>query len=138
MDFEKLRQYRNESNAFARKLGIVVEEIRPGYARSRKVTLADETNPAGTTHGGVCFTMADLTAGAASAAHGCVSATVNADYQYLRACHTGDTLTAEAVEVKSGRTLCVYEVKITDQDGKLVGMGTYTFFIKDKPLPVEL
>ncbi len=137
MDFEKLRQYRNQSNAFAQKLGITVEEIRPGYARSTKVTCADEINPSGITHGGVCFTMADLTAGAASSSHGRLSATVNADYHYLRPSHTGDTLTAEAREIKSGRTLCVYEVRITNQEGVLVGMGTYTFFIKETPLPID-
>ena len=137
MDFEKLRAYRNESNAFARKLGIVVEEIGPGYARATKTVGPDETNPAGTAHGGVYFTLADVTSGAASSSHGFASATVSADYHYLRSCHAGDTLTAEARESKGGRTLCVYDVRITDGSGTLVGSGTYTYFILDKPLPLD-
>ena len=136
MDFEKLKQYRNESNAFARKLGIVVEEIRPGYARAVKTVQTDETNPAQTTHGGIYFTLADITSGAASASHGRVSATVSAEYHYLRSCHAGDTLTAEAREIKGGRTLCVYDVQIRDQHDTLVGTGTYTYFLKDTPLPL--
>lgn len=134
MDFERLKRYRNESNAFARKLGIVVEEISSGYARAVKTVLDDEVNPAQTAHGGVYFTLADVTSGAASSSHGFASATVSADYHYLRSCHAGDTLLAEAREVKSGRTLCVYDVQITDQHGTLVGAGTYTYFILDKPL----
>lgn len=134
MDFERLKRYRNEKNAFARKLGIEVEEIGPGYARAVKTVLADETNPAQTAHGGVYFTLADVASGAASSSHGFTSATVSADYHYLRSCHAGHTLTAEAREVKSGKTLCVYEVQITDQHGTLVGTGTYTYFIMDKKL----
>lgn len=134
MDFEQLMHYRNENNAFARKLGIEVKELAPGYARATKTILDDETNPAQTAHGGVYFTLADVTSGAASSSHGFVSATVSADYHYLRSCHAGDTLTAVAREVKSGKTLCVYDVQITDQHGTLVGMGTYTYFILDKQL----
>ncbi len=137
MDFEQLRQYRNKNNAFARKLGIVVEEIAPGYARASKTVLPDETNPAQTTHGGVYFTLADVTSGAASSSHGFVSTTVSADYHYLRSCHAGDTLTAVATEIKKGRTLCIYKVDITDQNGVLLGTGTYTYFIKDKLLDLE-
>lgn len=134
MDFERLKRYRNENNAFARKLGIEVEEIAHGYARAVKTIQADELNPAQTAHGGVYFTLADVTSGAASSSLGFASATVSADYHYLRSCHAGDTLTAEAREVKSGKTLCVYEVQISDQHGRLVGTGTYTYFILDKQL----
>ena len=134
MDFERLKQYRNEHNAFARKLGIEVTEIGPGYARTTKTVEADETNPALTTHGGVYFTLADVTSGAASASHGFASATVSAEYHYLRSCHAGDTLTAEAREIKSGRTLCVYDVRVSDQNGTLLGSGTYTYILLDKPL----
>ena len=136
MDFERLKQYRNEHNAFARKLGIEVLEISAGYAKAVKTVQPDESNPALTTHGGVYFTLADVTSGAASSSHGCVSATVSADYHYLRSCHPGDTLTAEAREIKGGRTLCVYEVRISDQHGTLLGNGTYTYFITETPLPL--
>ena len=33
MDYEKLKESRNENNPFCRRLGIYVEEIREGYAR---------------------------------------------------------------------------------------------------------
>ncbi len=134
MDFEEMLKYRRSSNAFAKKMGICVEEIAEGYARVTKTVQEDEINPGGTTHGGVCFTLADIVAGSASTVHGRLSATVNASYQYLGACYAGDTLTAEAREIKSGRTICVYEVSIKDQNGKHVGQGTFTFFLKDQKL----
>ena len=137
MDFEKLRQYITDHNAFAKKLNVTVEEIRPGYARVSKTALADETNPAGTTHGGVFLTLADIASGSCAAAHGHIGATVSEDYHYLRGAMPGDRLIAEAREVKHGRTLCVFEVQITNQDGVLLGVGNCTYFIKDALLPLE-
>ena len=31
-------------------------------------------------------------------------------------------------EIKAGKTLCVYDVRITDQEGTLLGTGTFTFY----------
>ena len=136
VDFEQLKCYRNENNPFARKLGIKVEEISHGYARAVKTVLADELNPAQTAHGGIYFTLADVVSGAAAPSHGFAAATVSADYHYLRSCRAGDTLAAEANEIKHGKTLCVYDIQITDQQGTLVGTGTYTYFIFDKKLEI--
>ena len=137
VDFEKLRQFITAHNAFAKKLNVTVEEIRPGYARVSKTVLADETNPAGTAHGGLFLTLTDIASGSAAAAHGHVAATVSEDYHYLRGALAGDKMTAEAREVKCGRTLCVFEVQITNQDGVLLGVGNCTYFIKDRLLPLE-
>ena len=55
MDYEKLRDTRNSANPYARKLGITVEEIGPGYARVVKDATAEDANPVGVPHGGVYF-----------------------------------------------------------------------------------
>ena len=120
-----------------KKLNVTVEEIRPGYARVSKTVLPDETNPAGTAHGGLFLTLTDIASGSAAAAHGHVAATVSEDYHYLRGALAGDKMTAVAREVKCGRTLCVFEVQITNQDGVLLGVGNCTYFIKDRLLPLE-
>jgi acyl-CoA thioesterase len=43
-------------------------------------------------------------------------------------------LTAEAREVKTGRTICVFEVQITDQNGTLLGNGAFTFYKLDQEI----
>lgn len=137
MDFEKLAVYRNQQNAFGRQLGIHVEEVHQGYARVTKTVCPEDVNPLGVAHGGVYFSMADTACGSAAAAYGCMAVTVNASYNYFRSAHPGDRLTAEAREVKSGRTLCVFDVQVTDPAGVLLGSGTFTFYIqRDKPLPI--
>lgn len=127
-DFEKIMEYRNKHNRFARKLGIAVESIAPGTARVVKTVGEDDLNPIGWAHGGIYFTMADTAAGSAMASRGFAAVTVNAGYNFFRGAAVGDTLTAEAVEVKSGRTLCVFDVRVTDQRGTLLGTGTFTFY----------
>ena len=134
MDFEKLKEFRNTHNPFCQRLGISVEEIGPGYARITKQVTQEDLNPAGLAHGGVYFTMADTASGAACASHGCYGVTVNANYNYLKSGKCGDTLIAEAAETKAGRTLCVYDVRVTDQNGTLLGTGTFTYYLLDRKI----
>lgn len=128
MDFQKMADFRNTHNPFARRLGIFVEELGPGYARVTKTVAAEDLNPVGRAHGGVYFSMADTACGSAMAAHGHMAVTVNASYNYFRSAAVGDVLTAEATEVKTGKTICVFDVRITDQSGALLGAGSFTFY----------
>lgn len=134
MDYQKMVEFRNQHNRFVKRLGIVLEEIGPGRARVSKTVEEADTNPLGVPHGGLYFTMADNACGSAMASGGYAAVTLNASYQFFRAAKVGDRLTAEAREIKSGKTVCVYEAQVTDQDGTLLGSGTFTFFRLDQKL----
>lgn len=135
MDFSNIIAYRNAHNSFAKKLGIVVEEIRMGYARVGKTITEEDLNPLQFAHGGVYFSMADTACGSAAASHGYMAVTVNANYSFFRSAKVGDRLTAEAQELKHGKTICVYQVRLTDQNGTLLGSGEFTFYQLDAPIP---
>lgn len=126
--FENLKTFRQDRNRFCNKIGTTVEEIRLGYAKAIKTITEDDLNPIGYPHGGVYFTMADHAAGTAMASHGYQAVTVSANYNFFRAANIGDTLTAEAREIKYGKTISVYDVTVTDQDGILLGSGSFTFY----------
>ena len=134
MDYEKLRDTRNSANPYARKLGITVEEIGPGYARVVKDVTAEDANPVGVPHGGVYFSMADTAAGSAMASHGFFAVTVNASYNFLRSAKLGDRLTAEARERKPGRSICFFDIEVRDQDGTLLGTGSASFYRLDRQI----
>lgn len=134
MDFQKFIEYRNTRNPFSQHMGLVTVDAAPGYARVIKTVTETDMNPFGNAHGGVYFALADTTAGAASATHGRKTVTINASYNYLRGAVLGDTLTAEAREVKAGRTIGVYEVTLKDQNDRLLGTGQFTFFMMDDEL----
>ena len=78
--------------------------------------------------------MADTACGSAAASLGFRAVTLNANYNYFRSARVGDHLTAEAREAKSGRNICVYEVTVHDQDNRLLGTGTFTFYQLDQAL----
>ena len=128
MDYQKFMEKRNAQNQFCKRLGISVVEMRPGYARAVKTVEPEDLNPLNVPHGGVYFSMADTACGFAMATHGHVAVTLDSTYHFLRSARVGDRLTAEATEVKSGRTICIYNIRITNQEGSLLGTGTFTFF----------
>ena len=136
MDFEKMIAYRNERNLFARRLGIYIEALSLGYARVVKTVEENDNNSLNVPHGGIYFTMADNACGSAMATHGYTAVTLSANYNFFRSARVGDRLAAEAEEVKTGKTICVYEARITDQNGTLLGTGTFTFYRLDQKLEV--
>ena len=62
--------------------------------------------------------------------------TVDASYHFLKSAAVGDTLRAESAEVRAGRSIGVYDVRITKQDGTLLGTGTFTFYRLDQEIPL--
>ncbi|WP_295578802.1 PaaI family thioesterase [uncultured Oscillibacter sp.] len=134
MDYEKLIAFRNSKNTFCRRLGIRVTEIGPGRAVVVKTMGPEDLNPLNLPHGGVYFSMADTACGSAVVSHGHAAVTVDAGYHFLRSAKSGDTVTATAREVKAGKTLSVCDVELRDQDGVLLGTGTFTFFILEELL----
>ena len=137
MDLQKVLEYRNSRNRFCQRLGIVITELSPGYAKVVKTVTEEDLNPVDIAHGGLYFSMADNAAGSAMAAYGEKAVTLNAQYNFMRPARAGDTLTAVARESKHGGTICVYEIQIIDQNGKLVGTGTFTFYNLKQPLNID-
>ena len=136
MNYQQMAEYRNSHNPYVQRQGIFVEEIGPGYARVTKTVVPEDANPLGVPHGGVYFTMADTACGSAMASDGYKAVTMNAGYNFFRSANVGDRLTAEAREVKHGQTVCVFEVRITEQSGTLLGTGTFTFYSLSEKLEI--
>ena len=127
MDYEQIRAFRNEKNSFGRRLGILVEELGPGYARAVKTVTEEDLNPLRVPHGGVYFALADTACGSAMAAYGTMAVTINCSFSFLKSAQAGAKLTAEAQELSGGRSVCVLEARVTGEGGELFAMGTFTF-----------
>lgn len=127
MDYELLRELRNKQNAFGNLVGVHIVEIREGYARSELEVRPELTNPISSLHGGVYFTMADITGGSAAVSHGEQVATVDADIRYLRPGLGLKKIVCEAEEIKKGKQLFVYRLDIKDEEGTVLAAGTFTY-----------
>ena len=86
-------------------------------------------NPYGFPHGGFIFGLADTAAGVAARSEGRKAMTVSADIDYLHA-SKGSELTAEAICIKDGKTISVYEVSVSDET-RLIAKGSFTYFYLD-------
>lgn len=114
---------------FRDKIGIETLERRPGYAKCEIEIKPWHLNVLGVIHGGVLFSLADTVSGTAAAASGEYRVTtVSGNINYLRAGKNTSKITAEAVEVKNGKTFSVCDAKIYDDKGALLATTTMTFY----------
>jgi acyl-CoA thioesterase len=106
----------------AHALAMTLEEIRPGYARMRMTVRPDMLNGHDLAHGGLIFTLADTTFAYACNSHNHVTVAQGATIEFLAPGKAGDVLTAEGhAQHSSGRT-GVYDIKVTDQDGRTIAL----------------
>lgn len=113
--------------------GIVIEHAEENYARCALRIEPRHMNANGAVMGGVLFTMADFTfAVAANGGETPDTVSISANIQYLNPAF-GPRLVAETQCVKDGRSLCVYEVTITDEQwGRAAAKAVITGLRKAK------
>jgi acyl-CoA thioesterase len=111
---------RIENDPWARALGLRYHELRRGYCRTSLTLQPHMVNFQGYPHGGVIFTLADVTVGAACNSHGEDAVALSVTINYLSAVSPGATLAAEGREVKQGRRAGFYTITVTTGNGTLV------------------
>jgi len=111
-----------ERDPASQALGMLLDDIKPGYARMSMPVRADMLNGHGTAHGGYIFMLADSAFAFACNSHNHNTVGAGCSIDYLAPGQAGDVLTAEAVEQallgKSG----VYDIKVTNQDGRIIAL----------------
>ena len=103
-------------------LGMTLEEIRPGYARMRMTVREDMVNGHDLCHGGLIFTLADSTFAFACNSRNQVTVAQGGAIEFLAPGKLGDVLTAEGQERHSGRRTGVYDIAVTNQDGRTIAL----------------
>lgn len=104
---------------YAELSGIEIVETSPGYCKARMQIEDKHLNSVDVVHGGALFTLADLAFAVASNSHGQVALAINAHITYLQAVSAG-VLWAVATEVQKPRKLGVYEVVVSDEEGRTI------------------
>ncbi len=135
MDYNSLIEKRYVG--FVKEGGYKTTEIREGYARGELVLTEKHGNPIGSIHGGVFFTIADNTGGAAATSRGRFGTTVAGEIHYQRPAMDCKKLIGESREIKVGKSLCVYEIMITDESGTELAVATVTYQYLDKLVELD-
>src|SRR5918997_329969 len=100
-------------------LGIVLEQVRPGYARAVMTVGPQLLNAVGTAHGGATMALLDVVHAAVSNSHGTVAVAQDVHTEFLAPGRPGDRLVAEGTEVHRSRRTAVYRIEARAQDGRL-------------------
>lgn len=137
-DFNKLIELRNTANPFTAHLGIRTTHIHEGHARAEVELKPWFFNINGSLHGGLLFTLADTTGGAAAQSYGCRSTTVSSSVSYLKTARQGcQRLVATADCHKKGRHLIYLDVSICDdQDNELV-RASFVYYVLNQELDLD-
>ena len=107
-----------------------LESVGPDRAVYRLEIRRESLNPYGMVHGGALYTLADDAAGAAARGDGRLYVTQYGDLHFLdnRAC---GTIRAEGRVRHRGRSTVLIGVDITDEEGKLLATGEFSYFHVD-------
>jgi acyl-CoA thioesterase len=103
-------------------LGMQLAEIRPGYARMTMPVRADMLNGHQTCHGGYIFMLADSAFAFACNSHNHNTVGAGCSIDYLAPGREGDLLTAEAVEQALAGKTGVYDIKVSNQEGRTIAL----------------
>ena len=117
-----------KKSGFISLLGIEILELAPKSAKGRMMLAAKYCNPYGSMHGGCLYSLADTVCGTLANSKGCEVATADGDLRFLEPAASTRYVYCEALLKKSGRHLITVAAEITDDNGKLLACGTYTFF----------
>ena len=119
-----------ENDRFAALAGAELLEIREGYARARMLVKPENhLNGGGICQGGALFTLADLAFAAAVNSHEVLTFSTSSNITYLRAVRQGYVY-AEATELVNHHRLPFAEVRLTDEEGRLVAVFTSSGYRK--------
>ena len=122
-----LKDYLSENDQFAAGNGCKLTEVREGFAVAVMTVEPKHINGGGVCQGGALFTLADLALAAVMNTHGNLTLGIESTITFLKSANLGDTLTAEATEIKDHRKIPYAEVKVYNQNRDLlcafIGIG---------------
>ncbi len=126
MKFEELYK----EDIFANDLGITLDELNEKHAVMSVTVEHRHKNGGNVGHGGLLFTLADISMAACANFIQPVSVSIQSDIRFLSAAKIGDRLTAEAIGVFGRKSMFNARTTITNQDGELIAIAEGMFHTK--------
>jgi acyl-CoA thioesterase len=109
-------------DAASQSLGMEVKEVRAGYARLTLLVRPDMLNGHAICHGGIVFSLADSAFAFACNSRNQSTVASGCSIDFLAPARSGDELTAEAMERALLGRIGIYDVTVTNQEGKTIAL----------------
>ena len=123
-----------QNDSFSQWMGLEVLEVREGYSKVKMTIRKEMINGFGIVHGGLAFSLADSAFAFACNNRNNISVALDITITFTKAVNVNDVLTAEAKENHNGRSIGVYLISITNQNGEQVAIFKGTCFRTGKNL----
>ena len=114
---------------FSKLMGLTVVSVAPDCVKAELPVREELCTRPPVLHGGAVMAVADNLGGTATFLNlpeGAGTTTIESKTNFFAAVALGDTLRAECTSLHRGRTIMVWQTRITRGDGKLAAMVTQT------------
>jgi acyl-CoA thioesterase len=122
-----IQELLNKNDRFAANAGCQITEVDEQHAVARMTVNNGHLNGGNVCQGGALFTLADLAIAALMNVRGQLTFGIHNSIMFVASAYEGDVLTAEAVSVCDHHKIPSVEVRVVNQDGRLIchvtGMG---------------
>lgn len=120
---------------FVQKFGLKLTALDEGYSRVEMNFTPDMENIFGMAHGGAIFALIDEAFETASNSHGTMAVALNMNITYVSSPAPGSKLTAEAKEFSRTAKTANYDIRVFDEEGRLITSCQALAYRKGTPLP---
>jgi len=107
-------------------LSMKLEELAPGYAKITMPMKSEYINFNGMVFGGIVMAVADQAFAYATNSVNSPNLAIQFNIHLISAVTADDTLTAECRVAKSGKRISVSEMKVVNQEGRLIATASGT------------
>lgn len=129
-----IQEILNRTDRFAANAGCRVTVVDERHAVAEMTVTKEHLNAGGVCQGGALFTLADLAMAALMNHQGYLTFGISSNVLFVSSAVEGDHLRAEAVSVNDHHKLPSVEVRVTNQDGRLICHVTGMGYRKNVPL----
>lgn len=126
---------RVKEEPFAQKLNLDLVALDDGYSVVEMTFTEDVTNIFGMAHGGAIFGLIDEAFETAGNSHGTMAVALNMNITYMAPPSLGTRLRATAREINLTARTATYDIKVTDDQDKLIAACQALVYRKKMKLP---
>ena len=132
-----IKEILNRTDRFAANAGCKLTEVDTEHAVAEMLVTSEHLNGGQVCQGGALFTLADLAIAALMNCRGQLTFGINNSIMFVSSAKEGDMLRAEAVNVSHHPKIPSVEVRVTNQEGRLICHVTGMGYCKSIPLPQD-
>ena len=130
-----IQELLNRTDRFAANAGCKITEVDTEHAIAEMIVTNSHLNGANVCQGGALFTLADLAIAALMNARGQLTVGISNSIMFVSSAKEGDHLRAEAITVCDHHKIPSVEVRVTNQEDRLICHVTGMGYRKSVSLP---